>query len=79
MLICHLFRHQTLKEQLASMREKDVIEAMRKIVEMMAKGQDVSDLFPSVVKNVVSKSTEVRNVKLYSYRSIISFSQSIRN
>ena len=60
------------------MREKDVIEAMRKIVEMMAKGQDVSDLFPSVVKNVVSKSTEVRNVKLYSYRSI-SFSQSIRN
>ena len=58
--------HQTLKEQLQSMKEKEVLEAMRKIVEMLAKGQDVSDLFPDVVKAVVSKSTEVKKL-VYMY------------
>jgi len=28
---------------------------------MVAKGKDASDLFPAVVKNVVSKNTEVIN------------------
>jgi len=28
---------------------------------MVAKGKDASDLFPAVVKNVVSKNTEVSN------------------
>jgi len=28
---------------------------------MVAKGKDASDLFPAVVKNVVSKNTEVLN------------------
>jgi len=31
-------------------------------VQMVAKGKDASDLFPAVVKNVVSKNTEVWNV-----------------
>ena len=58
--------HQTLKEQLQSMKDKEMVEAMRKIVEMVAKGQDVSDLFPDVVKAVVSKSTEVKKL-VYMY------------
>ena len=58
--------HQTLKEQLQSMKDKEMLEAMRKIVEMVAKGQDVSDLFPDVVKAVVSKSTEVKKL-VYMY------------
>lgn len=31
-------------------------------VQMVAKGKDASDLFPAVVKNVVSKNTEVCNI-----------------
>jgi len=31
---------------------------------MVAKGKDASDLFPAVVKNVVSKNTEVSNAML---------------
>jgi len=31
---------------------------------MVAKGKDASDLFPAVVKNVVSKNTEVWNTAL---------------
>jgi len=33
-------------------------------VQMVAKGKDASDLFPAVVKNVVSKNTEVCNLML---------------
>jgi len=32
---------------------------------MVAKGKDASDLFPAVVKNVVSKNTEVLNILLH--------------
>lgn len=31
---------------------------------MVAKGKDASDLFPAVVKNVVSKNLEVRHFKI---------------
>jgi len=31
---------------------------------MVAKGKDASDLFPAVVKNVVSKNTEVSNINV---------------
>jgi len=34
------------------------------LVQMVAKGKDASDLFPAVVKNVVSKNTEVYNAVL---------------
>lgn len=36
------------------------LEAMKRIVAMIAKGRNASDLFPAVVKNVVSKNVEVR-------------------
>ena len=38
------------------------LEAMRRIIEMVARGQNCSDLFAAVVKNVVSKNTEVRKL-----------------
>lgn len=38
------------------------LEAMKRIISMIAKGRDASDLFPSVVKNVVSKNIEVKKL-----------------
>lgn len=36
------------------------LDAMKRIVGMIAKGKNASDLFPAVVKNVVSKNVEVK-------------------
>lgn len=38
------------------------LEAMKRIISMIAKGRDASDLFPAVVKNVVSKNIEVKKL-----------------
>lgn len=38
------------------------LEAMKRIIAMIAKGRDASDLFPAVVKNVVSKNIEVKKL-----------------
>ena len=38
--------------------------------QMIAKGKDCSDLFPAVVKNVVSKNSEVIANKTYKYHSL---------
>lgn len=38
------------------------LEAMKRIIGMIAKGRDSSDLFPAVVKNVVSKNIEVKKL-----------------
>merc|ERR1740128_360514 len=38
------------------------LEAMKRIIGMVAKGRDVSDLFPAVVKNVASKNIEVKKL-----------------
>lgn len=38
------------------------MEAMKRIIAMVAKGRDASDLFPAVVKNVVSKNIEVKKL-----------------
>lgn len=38
------------------------LEAMKRIIGMIAKGKDASDLFPAVVKNVVSKNIEVKKL-----------------
>ena len=35
------------------------LDAMKRIIGMIAKGRNASDLFPAVVKNVVSKNVEV--------------------
>lgn len=42
------------------------LEAMKRIIGMVAKGRDASDLFPAVVKNVVSKNIEVKKL-VYAY------------
>ena len=38
------------------------LEAMKRIVAMIAKGRNASDLFPAVVKNVVSKNVEIKKL-----------------
>lgn len=38
------------------------LEAMKRIVGMVAKGKDASELFPPVVKNVVSKNLEIKKL-----------------
>ena len=35
------------------------LDAMKRIIGMIAKGKNASELFPAVVKNVVSKNVEV--------------------
>lgn len=42
------------------------LEAMKRIIGMVAKGRDAGDLFPAVVKNVVSKNIEVKKL-VYAY------------
>jgi AP-3 complex subunit beta len=46
---------------LDSNKENLKLDAMKRIVGMIAKGKNASDLFPAVVKNVVSKNVEVIN------------------
>ena len=41
------------------------------ISQMVAKGKDASDLFPPVVKNVVSKNLEVNILKYYKYVKVV--------
>ncbi|XP_018400437.1 PREDICTED: AP-3 complex subunit beta-2 [Cyphomyrmex costatus] len=38
------------------------LEAMKRIIGMVAKGKDASEMFPAVVKNVVSKNIEVKKL-----------------
>lgn len=38
------------------------LDAMKRIVGMIAKGKNASDLFPAVVKNVVSKNVEIKKL-----------------
>ena len=38
------------------------LDAMKRIISMMPKGRDVSDLFPAVVKKVASKNIEVKKL-----------------
>jgi AP-3 complex subunit beta len=38
------------------------LEAMKRIIGMIAKGKNASDLFPAVVKNVVSKNVEIKKL-----------------
>ena len=54
-------RHDDLKQMLDSNKDNLKLDAMKRIVGMIAKGKNASDLFPAVVKNVVSKNVEVCN------------------
>lgn len=55
-------RHEDLKQMLDTNKDGLKLEAMKRIIGMVAKGRDVSDLFPAVVKNVVSKNLEVKKL-----------------
>lgn len=55
-------RHDDLKQMLDSNKDSLKLEAMKRIISMIAKGRDASDLFPAVVKNVVSKNIEVKKL-----------------
>ncbi|KAF5270811.1 hypothetical protein FQA39_LY08328 [Lamprigera yunnana] len=55
-------KHDDLKEMLDSNKDNLKLEAMKRIIGMVAKGRDASDLFPAVVKNVVSKNIEVKKL-----------------
>jgi len=56
---------------------KDIFINIQIFVQMVAKGKDASDLFPAVVKNVVSKNTEVLNSLILHYKFFLSFLCSI--
>lgn len=55
-------KHDDLKEMLDSNKDGLKLEAMKRIIGMVAKGKDASDMFPAVVKNVVSKNIEVKKL-----------------
>lgn len=55
-------KHEDLKVMLDSNKDGLKLEAMKRIIGMIAKGKDASDLFPAVVKNVVSKNIEVKKL-----------------
>lgn len=52
-------KNADLKQMLDSSKDSLKLEAMKRIIGMVARGRDASDLFPAVVKNVVSKNIEV--------------------
>nr|CAD7200958.1 unnamed protein product [Timema douglasi] len=55
-------KHDDLKQMLDSNKDSLKLEAMKRIIGMVAKGRDASELFPAVVKNVVSKNIEVKKL-----------------
>ncbi|XP_012259104.2 AP-3 complex subunit beta-1 [Athalia rosae] len=55
-------KHEDLKQMLDSNKDSLKLEAMKRIIGMVAKGRDASELFPAVVKNVVSKNIEVKKL-----------------
>lgn len=55
-------RHDDLRQMLDSSKESLKLEAMKRIISMVARGRDASDLFPAVVKNVVSKNIEIKKL-----------------
>uniref|UniRef100_A0A3B4AUF2 AP-3 complex subunit beta n=1 Tax=Periophthalmus magnuspinnatus TaxID=409849 RepID=A0A3B4AUF2_9GOBI len=57
-----LHMHDDLKEMLDSNKDSLKLEAMKRIVAMIARGKNASDLFPAVVKNVACKNIEVKKL-----------------
>uniref|UniRef100_A0AAQ5Y730 AP-3 complex subunit beta n=1 Tax=Amphiprion ocellaris TaxID=80972 RepID=A0AAQ5Y730_AMPOC len=55
-------RNEDLKEMLESSKESLKLEAMKRIVGLIAKGKNASELFPAVVKNVASKNIELKKL-----------------
>ncbi|XP_078473545.1 AP-3 complex subunit beta-2 [Lampetra fluviatilis] len=55
-------KHDDLKEMLDSNKDSLKLEAMKRIVAMVARGKNASELFPAVVKNVACKNLEVKKL-----------------
>uniref|UniRef100_A0A8D0HIM4 AP-3 complex subunit beta n=1 Tax=Sphenodon punctatus TaxID=8508 RepID=A0A8D0HIM4_SPHPU len=55
-------RNEDLKQMLESNKDSAKLDAMKRIVGMIAKGKNESELFPSVVKNVASKNIEIKKL-----------------
>ncbi|XP_063627442.1 AP-3 complex subunit beta-2 [Cydia splendana] len=55
-------KNDDLKMMLDGSKDSLKLEAMKRIIGLIAKGRDASDLFPAVVKNVVSKNIEVKKL-----------------
>ncbi|MED6287502.1 AP-3 complex subunit beta-1, partial [Characodon lateralis] len=58
----HKAGNEDLKEMLESNKESLKLEAMKRIVQLISKGKNASDLFPAVVKNVASKNIELKKL-----------------
>uniref|UniRef100_A0A8C7A5C2 AP-3 complex subunit beta n=1 Tax=Nothoprocta perdicaria TaxID=30464 RepID=A0A8C7A5C2_NOTPE len=50
------------KQMLESSKDSSKLDAMKRIVGMIAKGKNASELFPAVVKNVASKNIEIKKL-----------------
>uniref|UniRef100_A0A4W6DSW4 Clathrin/coatomer adaptor adaptin-like N-terminal domain-containing protein n=1 Tax=Lates calcarifer TaxID=8187 RepID=A0A4W6DSW4_LATCA len=57
-----VLRNEDLKEMLESNKESLKLEAMKRVVGLIAKGKNASELFPAVVKNVASKNIELKKL-----------------
>ncbi|XP_059397739.1 AP-3 complex subunit beta-1-like [Carassius carassius] len=55
-------KNEDLKEMLESSKESLKLEAMKRIVGLIAEGKNASELFPAVVKNVASKNIELKKL-----------------
>lgn len=55
-------KNEDLKEMLESNKESQKLDAMKRIVGLIAKGKNSSELFPAVVKNVASKNIELKKL-----------------
>ncbi|KAF3849277.1 hypothetical protein F7725_015774 [Dissostichus mawsoni] len=53
---------KNLKEMLESNKESLKLEAMKRVVGLISKGKNASELFPAVVKNVASKNIELKKL-----------------
>ncbi|XP_044122512.1 AP-3 complex subunit beta-1 isoform X2 [Neovison vison] len=54
--------NEDLKQMLESNKDSAKLDAMKRIVGMIAKGKNASELFPAVVKNVASKNIEIKKL-----------------
>ncbi|XP_072462508.1 AP-3 complex subunit beta-1 isoform X6 [Notamacropus eugenii] len=57
-----IIRNEDLKQMLESSKDSAKLDAMKRIVGMIAKGKNASELFPAVVKNVASKNIEIKKL-----------------
>ncbi|XP_052015349.1 AP-3 complex subunit beta-1 [Apodemus sylvaticus] len=55
-------KNEDLRQMLESSKDSAKLDAMKRIVGMIAKGKNASELFPAVVKNVASKNIEIKKL-----------------